>query len=92
MTVTALANAKINLFLDISSRRTDGYHNIVSIMQSVDLCDTLTIDYCDSDKLEINIRCDNSNIPTNNDNLVHRAATKLVNRGIVNIKIAKTRI
>lgn len=38
------AYAKINLFLDIESKRTDGYHNIKSVMQQVDWCDTLNFD------------------------------------------------
>ena len=33
--------AKLNLFLDVVSKRDDGYHNIASVMQSVDLCDEL---------------------------------------------------
>ena len=89
MTLVALANAKINLFLDISAHRKDGYHDIVSIMQSVDLCDTLTIEYNDSEKFEINITCDNSSIPTDDSNLVYRAAQKLIDRGILNINIEK---
>ncbi len=37
------ANAKLNLTLDIVGRRSDGYHEIESLMQSVDLFDTVTI-------------------------------------------------
>ena len=33
MTVTTFAYAKINLFLDIESRRADGYHNILSFIE-----------------------------------------------------------
>lgn len=45
------ANAKINLTLDICSKREDGYHIIDSIMQSVSLSDTVTIEK--SDKLSV---------------------------------------
>ena len=38
-----LCNAKINLTLDITSKREDGYHNIDSIMQSVSVADELTV-------------------------------------------------
>ena len=38
------AYAKINLFLDITSRRADGFHDIISYMQTVSLADTLTLD------------------------------------------------
>ena len=38
-----LANAKINLHLQVTGKRENGYHNISSIMQSVDLCDEIII-------------------------------------------------
>lgn len=34
---------KINLGLDVVRRRTDGYHEVRMIMQTVGLCDTLTM-------------------------------------------------
>ena len=44
MIETAAAFAKINLSLDISSKMADGYHNLKTIMQSVSLCDDITIE------------------------------------------------
>ena len=41
--VTELANAKVNLYLDVVSRRPDGFHNIKTVMHSVSLFDTLTV-------------------------------------------------
>ncbi len=41
--IKLLCNAKINLTLDITSKREDGYHNIDSIMQSVSVADELTV-------------------------------------------------
>lgn len=41
--VTELANAKVNLYLDVISRRPDGFHNIKTVMHSVSLSDTLTV-------------------------------------------------
>ncbi len=41
--ITVLANAKINLALDVLNRRPDGYHTVRMIMQSLSLCDTLTL-------------------------------------------------
>jgi 4-diphosphocytidyl-2-C-methyl-D-erythritol kinase len=38
------APAKINLTLEVLSKRNDGYHEIRSIIQTVDLCDIITID------------------------------------------------
>lgn len=41
--LTIHANAKINLALDVLNRRPDGYHTVRMIMQSLTLCDTLTL-------------------------------------------------
>ena len=43
MTETAFAYAKINISLDIISKRDDGYHNMKMVMQTVSLCDKITI-------------------------------------------------
>jgi len=42
MTVTLRAYAKINLTLEVTGRRPDGYHEIISILQAISLCDTVT--------------------------------------------------
>ena len=42
MKVTVTAPAKINLSLDIIGKRDDGYHLLNMILQSVELCDTVT--------------------------------------------------
>ena len=39
-----LAPAKVNLTLDVGARRPDGYHEVVSVMQSVALYDTVTME------------------------------------------------
>ena len=41
--VEVLAPAKLNLFLEVLARRPDGYHEIESLMVTVDLYDTLTV-------------------------------------------------
>ena len=48
------ANAKINLTLDITGKRADGYHLLDSIMQSVSLCDIVTVEKND----DITVMCD----------------------------------
>ena len=37
------AYAKINLYLDVTGNRSDGYHCIKSVMQSISLYDTVTV-------------------------------------------------
>ncbi len=89
MTVTMPAYAKINLFLDIDSLRDDGYHNIVSIMQSVSLHDDITVSYIPSDTKSISVYCDNSNIPCDKSNLVYKAADIFPANGQINVNICK---
>ena len=48
--VTINANAKINLTLDILGKRTDGYHEVSMIMQSINLFDTLTFTKLDAEE------------------------------------------
>lgn len=41
--ITVLAPAKVNLFLEVVRRRKDGYHDLQTIFQSIDLYDALTL-------------------------------------------------
>lgn len=72
---TIKAFAKINISLDVISKREDNYHNLKMIMHSVtDLYDTLTITPFDSDENPaINITSENSVIPLNENNTIFRA-------------------
>ena len=70
--LTLEAPAKINLTLEVTGRREDGYHDIASIMQTVDLTDELTFDEAD----ELTLECDAPELQTE-DNLVLRAARLL---------------
>jgi 4-diphosphocytidyl-2-C-methyl-D-erythritol kinase len=65
------AHAKINLFLEVLGKRPDGYHEIETVMQEIDLCDTLEIEEIDG---HIELTCDSPEIPCNESNLVWKAA------------------
>ena len=65
------AYAKINLGLKVLGRRPDGYHNILSVFQTVDLSDSLRFE--PSTVGSTQIVCDHSGVPTGPENLVHRA-------------------
>jgi len=67
--ITLNANAKINLFLEVCEKRTDSYHNIDSIMQSVSLCDVVTVKK--DNVITVN---NNANLPNDNKNIAYRAA------------------
>jgi 4-diphosphocytidyl-2-C-methyl-D-erythritol kinase len=68
------APAKVNLFLEITGRRPDGYHTLASIMQTVSLYDRLTITPRQSG---ITLRCNNPSLPVDERNLVVKAALRL---------------
>jgi 4-diphosphocytidyl-2-C-methyl-D-erythritol kinase len=82
------APAKINLYLEITGKLDSGYHSIESVMQTVDLYDTVIItagdiinesfyDFeDDSDGAEnvITLTCDDINVPLGKTNLAYAAA------------------
>ena len=57
--------AKINLTLEILNKREDGFHNIQSIMQLIDLYDYLTFDLTNSDEVSIVLSGTSNEIPYN---------------------------
>ena len=66
------AYAKVNLTLAVGEKRPDGYHEVVSVMQRVSLCDTLTAERTDSG---ISLACSDPSLPSGEENLAHRAAS-----------------
>ena len=72
--LTLKAFAKINLTLEVLGKRDDGYHDIVSIMQTVDLSDTVVVE----PSSELSVECDAAEIPRE-ENLALRAAEVLRN-------------
>lgn len=69
------APAKINLFLRVLGKRPDGYHNILSLMQKITLCDELTFLPRSGG---IVLKCPNSDLPVSKENLVFRAAESIL--------------
>jgi 4-diphosphocytidyl-2-C-methyl-D-erythritol kinase len=86
------ANAKINLFLEVLAKGSDGYHNIETVFQSIGLHDIVTLQ---EDRTgNILIQCDNPQVPLDSSNIVYRAAEMLLREsgksyGVL-IKIAKS--
>ena len=70
MTITVKSPAKINLYLDVLGKREDGYHDIKSVMQSVSLFDTVTVNEDD----EISVICRTPGVPTDENNIAFKAA------------------
>ena len=69
------ANAKINLFLDVVRKMDDGFHEIRSVMHSISLCDSVSVERFSSSEGRISIYVKGKYfLPCNNKNLAYRAA------------------
>ncbi len=86
-TLTVKTPAKINLTLEVLNKRKDGFHNIQSIMQTINLYDFLTFEVeffkgeqlygCNTrlNNISIELNGNNKDIPYNESNLVYKAAS-----------------
>lgn len=72
--ITVKAFAKINLSLRIKEKRADGFHEVQTILQALDLSDRLT---CQSRRGPFQIVCETRHLPTDRTNLIWRAAQRL---------------
>jgi 4-diphosphocytidyl-2-C-methyl-D-erythritol kinase len=68
-----MAPAKINLSLRVLGRRSDGFHQIETLIAPISLCDEIRIEQR-SGKQGIAFRCDDPSLPKGEDNIVVRAA------------------
>jgi len=67
--------AKINRLLRVLGRRPDGYHGVLTVLQTVSLCDDLEFELRTDGKLTL--VCDDPRIPTDETNLIIKAAVAL---------------
>lgn len=77
--VLVYAPAKINLILRVLDRRTDGYHNLWSLMQTVGVEDELYV-HLTPRSSGIRLSCDDPLLPTDGRNLIVRAADVVLER------------
>jgi 4-diphosphocytidyl-2-C-methyl-D-erythritol kinase len=73
--VTIEAPAKVNWYLEVLSRRPDGYHEIETFMVAVSLFDTLTFEA--TGETSVDLTCSDMSLSVDADNLVLRAASAL---------------
>jgi 4-diphosphocytidyl-2-C-methyl-D-erythritol kinase len=79
--VKELAYAKINLYLDILSKRDDGFHDIRTVMHTVSLADEVIVDVTPSARSSVKIvNFSSVKLPTDNRNLAYRAAELFLDR------------
>ena len=65
------APAKINLTLDVTGKRENGYHDVRMIMETVSLYDTITLHKTNG---KIELKCNLYYVPTDERNIAYKAA------------------
>lgn len=85
MKIKLKAYAKLNLLLDITGIMPNGYHYLDNVTQSVDIGDVLTVTAEKSGQFSCRITCDRSDIPTDERNIVYKAAKKFCDKTGFNI-------
>ena len=86
-TVSEKAYAKINLFLDVSARRADGFHDIKTVMHSVSLADEVELEIEALDDRQVELITDSEDIPTDASNLAVRAALSYLEKSGVSARV-----
>jgi 4-diphosphocytidyl-2-C-methyl-D-erythritol kinase len=66
---------KVNLILNILGKRADGFHELETVMQPVNVCDEMTFERAGT---RLQLTCNHPELPTGSKNLVHRAATSFL--------------
>lgn len=93
MTVHEKAYAKINLHLNVTAKRQDGFHDIETVMQTVSLCDELAVSLSPSDRAEAHLSICGADLPTDSGNIALRAAELYLARsgkiGRIDISLVK---
>lgn len=78
MKINVKANAKINLYLEVLGKRPDGYHDIETVMQEIDLADELEFCFIDEDKIDLTVEGKYA-VSNGRENLVYRACELIKN-------------
>ena len=75
--ITRESPAKVNLYLRVLRKREDGYHDILSLMQRIGLCDEMTFASADRG---IAVQCPGTNLPEDQGNIAYHAASAFFSR------------
>jgi 4-diphosphocytidyl-2-C-methyl-D-erythritol kinase len=83
--ITLLSPAKVNLTLEVREKRSDGYHEIISIMQPVNLFDQVKVEIAVGKGVEI--ESSGLRVPQGEENLAWKAANVFISETGINIKV-----
>lgn len=87
-TIKERANAKINLYLDVLSKREDGFHDVKTVMHSVRFCDEITVSSVPAEKSSVRIKVIGANfLPTDTRNLAVKAAYLFLERAKLSCEV-----
>ena len=76
--ITVTAPAKVNLHLEVLGLRSDGFHELAMVMQSIDLADRLSFE--NTADAQLSLTCDDTSLSVGDDNLIIKAAQLLRDR------------
>jgi 4-diphosphocytidyl-2-C-methyl-D-erythritol kinase len=84
MKINLKTPAKINIFLEVENKRSNGYHNLKNIMQTISLYDELFFELTEKN---IALECSDKSLSTNSTNIIYKAALAIknyfnINRGV----------
>ena len=80
--MTFRSYSKINFTLEVGSKRADGYHSLESIVQTISLYDTISIETRNNP--EIQITCSHASVPTDGRNTVYKICELFLNKYNIN--------
>ncbi|MBQ2719443.1 MAG: 4-(cytidine 5'-diphospho)-2-C-methyl-D-erythritol kinase [Clostridia bacterium] len=91
MRIYEKAYAKLNLYLDVLGRRADGFHSLRSVMQTVGLADTLTVDVMAAGEPSVTLTVRGRyRVPVGEGNLAHRAAMLYMQKAALPLRVHVT--
>jgi len=79
--IAVKAYAKINLCIDVLGKRPDGYHEILTVMEQIDLFDLVTVSWISGNQnIGINLKSNKPFLPTDSRNIAYKAAELMINK------------